>query len=302
MEVFFIVYGALVEYVSYLSEEGRDSLKNLIYDDACHLKKFAENDVKRRNLNEYTQFMGNIPKYVDNFHFRNHTDAWCHAMCNPKDSRELDGVNTEACEQTFKWCNQFTSVKGMNESHFWFFFTVVFDMHNLHVEGRLRSIAHPQSAFRWDALKLMDCEPSLLDGQDEEVVDKDNSLTLLEDGLSGLSIGKGLPDEVSYKCDDCGAKYKKPWLLKSHMKKKHETVPEVDVYKCNECEASFDSQRNLNRHVKTHEKLFDCVECGEVFLSKSELKIHSKVHIVCKICGKPFNTDYLLKRHVKSHK
>ena len=60
-KLIFIVYGALVEYVSYLSEEGRDSLKNLIYDDACHLKKFAENDAKRRNLNEYTQFIGNIP-------------------------------------------------------------------------------------------------------------------------------------------------------------------------------------------------------------------------------------------------
>ena len=39
------VYGMLVEYLSRLTEEGRHSLKNILYDDACHLKKFAEKKV-----------------------------------------------------------------------------------------------------------------------------------------------------------------------------------------------------------------------------------------------------------------
>ena len=33
------VYGILVEYVSRLPQVGRESLKNILYDDACHLKK-----------------------------------------------------------------------------------------------------------------------------------------------------------------------------------------------------------------------------------------------------------------------
>ena len=50
---------------------------------------------------------------------KNHVDPWCHKMCNPKyvlhlymctfdiiiirDARSLDNVNTESCEQTFKY-------------------------------------------------------------------------------------------------------------------------------------------------------------------------------------------------------
>ena len=87
-------------------------MKNILYDDACHLKKFSENE-SRAGKNEFTQFLANIPKHVDNFHFKNHVDPWCHKMCNPKDARSLDGVNTESCEQTFKWVNKFTSVKSI---------------------------------------------------------------------------------------------------------------------------------------------------------------------------------------------
>ena len=81
----------------------------------------------------------------------------------PRDARSLDGVNTESCEQTFKWVNKFTSVKAMNESRFWMFFTVIFDLHNLQKQGRLRSVAHPKSPLRWELLADQDdWEPLLL--------------------------------------------------------------------------------------------------------------------------------------------
>ena len=51
---------------------------------SCHLKKFCENNEKRKNLNEFTKQLAEIPKHVDNFHFKNHVDPWCHRMCNPK--------------------------------------------------------------------------------------------------------------------------------------------------------------------------------------------------------------------------
>jgi hypothetical protein len=63
------VYGLLVEYLSRLPESGRDALEHILYDDACHLKKFCENP-KRSSLNQFTQRMSDIPKHVDNFHFK----------------------------------------------------------------------------------------------------------------------------------------------------------------------------------------------------------------------------------------
>ena len=36
------IYGILVEYLANLSDAGREALENILYDDACHLKKFCE--------------------------------------------------------------------------------------------------------------------------------------------------------------------------------------------------------------------------------------------------------------------
>ena len=87
------VYGMLVEYISRLPDTGISSLKHILYDDACHLKKFCDNP-KRASLNSFTKLLAEIPKSVDNFHFKNHEDPWCHNHCNPNDFRSLDGINT----------------------------------------------------------------------------------------------------------------------------------------------------------------------------------------------------------------
>ena len=63
------VYGILVEYLSRLPNAARDALENILYDDACHLKKISE-DPKRAALNEFTQQLAKIQKHVDNFHFK----------------------------------------------------------------------------------------------------------------------------------------------------------------------------------------------------------------------------------------
>ena len=47
-----------------MSEDSRDDkLIEVVYDDACHLKKFSE-DPKRANLNEITKFMASLGKHV----------------------------------------------------------------------------------------------------------------------------------------------------------------------------------------------------------------------------------------------
>ena len=130
------VYGNLVEYLAKLSEESRNNLRHICYDDACHFWKFCKNMNKKKS-NEFTKFLSEIPMSIDKFHFRNHVDTCCRQNCDPYKARELDGVNTESCEQTFKWVNKFTAVKSMSGPRFWMFFTILFDLHNLSIQGKL---------------------------------------------------------------------------------------------------------------------------------------------------------------------
>ena len=44
--------------------------------------------------------------------------------------------------------------------------------------------------------------------------------------LDQMSIGMDITEET-YTCDVCGAKYKKPWTLKTHQKKKHGKVEDT---------------------------------------------------------------------------
>lgn len=308
------IYGILVEYLANLPTDGRDALKNILYDDACHLKKFSENP-KRANLNSFTEHLASIPKHVDNFHFKNHVDPWCHQHCNPKDVRELDGINTESCEQTFRWVNKFTAVKSMNESRFFMFFTLVFDLHNLQMEGRLRSVAHPKSPLRWELLPEMeDWEGTLLNKENAPITD-------IEKQMDNLAIHNVEDSEAKLFCKQCGATYKKPGNLKAHIKKKHENQHKCDIcnlsfddiealkehveshsYSCNICEETFSSSRSMQRHVQGHAKIFVCEECKEVFLDKKSLSSHMKCHLVCQICKRNCDSKFQLKRHILSHK
>ena len=104
------VYANIVDYVAKLPDNEKPKVIN--YDDACHLVRFANNHFKKKNAqNENTKFMTEVPIVVDKFHFKNHVDKWCQEHCNPYQIKELDGVNTESCEQTFHWVNNYTSVK-----------------------------------------------------------------------------------------------------------------------------------------------------------------------------------------------
>ena len=50
------VYGVIIEYLDQLPEEERKCLKDLIYDDNCHMAKFASKNAKV-NPNELTNFL-----------------------------------------------------------------------------------------------------------------------------------------------------------------------------------------------------------------------------------------------------
>ena len=60
----------------------------ICYDDACHLKKYAQNSV-RRNITRTAEKMAEMEMIVDRFHFKNHVDRWCKEHCNPYNCNDL---------------------------------------------------------------------------------------------------------------------------------------------------------------------------------------------------------------------
>lgn len=61
------VYGLLTDWLSSLSDKTK--LKQILYDDMCHLKRFCEDPI-RAGQNEVTEVLARVQKHVDKFHFR----------------------------------------------------------------------------------------------------------------------------------------------------------------------------------------------------------------------------------------
>ena len=58
------VYAIVIEYLAELPKSSREKLIEILYDDACHLKKFSENE-DRAEINEITRFMASLGKHID---------------------------------------------------------------------------------------------------------------------------------------------------------------------------------------------------------------------------------------------
>lgn len=111
----------------------RDSLA-IVYDDACHLKKFA---MKRNAMSEVSMYLSKADIFCDRLHFQNHIDSWCRKNCNPDDCNKLKHVNTEACEQIFSWMSKYAYMsRYMNRHRFFFFLLDLCDIHNYMIEKR----------------------------------------------------------------------------------------------------------------------------------------------------------------------
>ncbi|XP_043272501.1 zinc finger protein 2 homolog [Venturia canescens] len=121
----------------------------------------------------------------------------------------------------------------------------------------------------------------------------------------------------------------------------HKCKPNVQLtsrpWKCFICEATFPFEERLNFHLQFHngakelyceickipfvkelkafyhykryhceDKSVSCLQCGKLFVTQQELKIHvcvdgkTRPH-VCEICSKGFSDGYTLKRHVVTH-
>ena len=331
------VYAIMVEYLAALPKKAREEIIEIAYDDACHFKKFSENKV-RAAKNDITLFMANsIGKHVDKFHFPNHVDSWCHANCNPSDVKHLDGVNTPICEQLFSAINKFTNAKSMNEAHFFMLFLYIFDLHNLNIEKKLRSVANPKSEHRYEIIKNFtkkaEVENAAMKTEAEAEIDIEvNDVEILLKSLY-VDASKEVINPISNKpaefsCEACKAKYKKEGMLKLHVKNKHpdsnweDIAPKVKYckvcsspftdenelkkhlsthFKCTVCDIPFDDQKYLNRHMKVNHSPICCEVCGVECSDKEVYNVHINIHLQCDLCGKEFDKQHKLKRHMKSH-
>lgn len=318
------VHAILIEYLAGLPKSIREKLIEICYDDACHLKKFSENE-KRANVNEVTRFMAGLGKHVDKFHFPNHVDEWCHKNCNPQDVRHLDGVNTPICEQLFSAINKFRNAKSMNEANFFLFFLYIFDLHNLNIEGKLSFIANPMSELRYEHIEMNKSNPvedvagekanEVLDAIVEDAAgEKANEVDAIGEMLENMNVGdkevdplgkNDISKNTNHKCDMCGTEYKRFGFLKLHMKNKHEidsleARSELGV-KCELCDIRYDEVKYLNRHNKIHHSQIICswcnLECGD----KENYDEHIMTHLHCDVCGKKFDKPSKLNRHLKTH-
>ena len=208
-------------------------LTDLIYDDNCHLARFALNKVEKCK-NDVTEFFAkNVRKNVDRFHFGNHIDQWCIDNCDPNKVRELDGVNTEICEQLFRKVNSHSNCKSMNESKYFLLWLYNLDLHNLDIED-LTCASDPRTEYRWQKIDIK--EVDLSDIKKMTIMEEPSKLT---DMMKNIDIG-----EEKHTCSDCGGAFKSEGYLKIHREKKHGDI--VKPFMCSECNKILQSQRNLD--------------------------------------------------------
>ena len=280
------VHGILMEYLATVTD--KDKLEYIIYDDACHLAKYSINE-KVSDRNKTTKFFSERKFVIDKFHFRNHIDPWCHENCDPNEVPELNGLNTEICEQLFRSINQKKDCKGMNEPHYSLFWLYNLELHNLEMSGMDRTEPNPLCDYRWSEIRIVPV--------DFENLPQKMSVDNLAESLSGITI-----EEVPFKCEFCPAGYKSSAQLTRHRNSKHKDDTN-NIRECLEmcsdipCGKVLSSSKALTKHIQTVHRT--CTVCNEVFESHNEKAKHMLVHTFCIKCDKNFLFESKLKRHMK---
>ena len=90
-----------------------------------------------------TKVFASLKKAVDKLHFRGHRGTYCHENCDPNAIKELDGVNTPVCEQTFSWLNKFRNCRNMNEARFFFYFPYLIDLYLVRQRHLVSTLLYP---------------------------------------------------------------------------------------------------------------------------------------------------------------
>jgi hypothetical protein len=112
------------QFLQEISTKTKSKISYVIYDNACKLKE----TFKKTNLiNE----IAGIKFYIDRFHQNNHKQTICKTELNMDYCSELNGYNSQACEQSYFKLNQYKHMcKHFTCGHYNFFFLWIFDQFN----------------------------------------------------------------------------------------------------------------------------------------------------------------------------
>lgn len=100
-------------------------LKYIIYDKSCQLNEYR---MKHYSDDKTTE---NLIFLIDSFHLGNHTRKICHENHNIKKHIELECINSQICEQSFRLISRHKHCcKHFSKNHFIFFFIWLFDKLN----------------------------------------------------------------------------------------------------------------------------------------------------------------------------
>ncbi len=112
---------------------------------------------------------------------------------------------------------------------------------------------------------------------------------------------KSIHENVTYDCHLCEAKYRRPEILKSHIRGIHE---KADDMKCHICGMSFGLKRHLRVHIEgIHQELrkFKCKICDATFKQVGALHNHLRYRHgerkTCSECDRTFKTVVARMKH-----
>lgn len=134
-----------------------------------------------------------------------------------------------------------------------------------------------------------------------------------------------------FKCEECGACYKTPNHLGSHIINVHKSTSEVceicglevkkvylkqhqlihnnsSNYKCDKCHKAFKQSKGLTKHRVVHEGIAKhvCDVCNKAFKRSYNLTVHKRSHesikpFTCDVCTKTFTTKQWRDKHMTTH-
>ena len=104
--------------------------KYLGFDNGCRLWDTAQATLKKV-CNELTLAFAKLIIVIDRYHGKTHKDPRCKKQFNMNCHAELKGVDSQICEQTFRWLAGYKhTTKHMNKSRYNIFLIRVACMHN----------------------------------------------------------------------------------------------------------------------------------------------------------------------------